>query len=392
MRTPNFKASMDGKRAVLEIYDDIGPSWAGMIDARSVAQALEAAGEASEIDVRINSYGGSAFDGLAICNILKKHPAKVHVRVDGIAASAASIIAMAGDEVVIPKNAMMMIHDPAVFVYGFEQDLLKAAEMLNKLKSAGVETYAAKTKKSKDEIAKLMKEETWFTGEEAVAAGFADKTEDEVELPPVESAAAALNMFRRAPSQLASLFALPQQKGPNMPDDKNKPETPQQIKPETPAVPQQTTTPEPTPATPKAPEATQQAEAPLTKADVEKATKEAAEMAVKSERERANDITALCNQAGRPSMANDFIASGKSVAEVQQELFKALCQDRQPADDGGTPQQSGGDAENKKYKEEYAKQRNAFQKAGVSEEEYIAGRRVDDGLDVLQTAVPAETK
>lgn len=385
---PKFKASMAGKhRVVLEIYGEIGPAWAGMIDETVVAAALKEAGDVQEIECRIHSIGGDAFAGLAIFTILKNHPAKKYMRVEGIAASAATLFLMAGDEIVVPKNAMLMIHDPVTVAWGFEADLLKAVEMLATIKAAGIETYASKTKKSKEEIAKLMSDETWFTGEEAVAAGFADKTDSEVKLLPVEQKATARNLFRRAPSQLASLLlAVPQQKGFIMPDVTQESSTlnaTQQAKPASQESPEQGK------ATEQQLAAIQAVAAPLqvlTQADVDKAAKDAAQMALQQERERTNDITALCCQAGRPSLANEFIANGKSVAEVQQSLFKALCEDRKPADDGGTPQQSGGDPDNQKYKSEYAKQRAAFQKVGVSEEDYIASRRVDDGLDVLQTA------
>jgi ATP-dependent protease ClpP protease subunit len=184
MTQPNFNIVMLAKgKARVEIYDVIGPSWAGMIDTKLVAQHLKDAGELSDIEVRINSPGGSAFDGLAIHNILKDHPAKVTVVIDGVAASAASLIAMAGDTIRIPKNAMMMIHEASGYVFGNKAELSKAIDMLDGVNRAGVATYVAKSKQSAEKVAQWMNDETWFTGQEAVDAGLADTTEaDESEL------------------------------------------------------------------------------------------------------------------------------------------------------------------------------------------------------------------
>jgi ATP-dependent Clp protease, protease subunit len=360
MKTPNFRAEAKGKSLRLEIYDVIGPSWAGMIDAKSVSEAIRDAGDVSKIDVHINSPGGDVWEGLAIHNLLKDHEAKVNVKVDGVAASSASVIAMAGDTITIPKNALLMIHNPWSFAMGYESDLRKQADVLAKHKTAIIETYLTKTKKSADEVSKLMDEETWFTGAEAVDAGFADKTSAEIS---VSKAASAHNeiaaMYQHAPSNFSPLAALASGKIPKEPDMPEK--TQAEIDAETKAA-----------AEVKA------------KAETEAKTKHDAEIsaAADAERDRAANITAVCNQAGKSNLAADFITNKTSLADVQAHLFKALCTERTPKDDGAGSTDKPADPD-AGYKAEYAKNK-AYAAAGMSEADYVATRRVDDGIDSLQ--------
>jgi ATP-dependent Clp protease protease subunit len=366
MKQPNFNVVMLSKgKARVEIYDVIGPSWLGMIDTKLVAKQLKEAGELNEIEVRINSPGGSAYDGLAIHNLLKDHPAKVTVVVDGVAASAASLIAMAGDTVRIPKNALMMLHEPSTFAFGNMSEMRKTIEQLEAVNSASIETYAAKTKQPSERVAAWLKEETWFTGQEAVEAGLADTTDKEISKPPAESKAAAAAMFSRtAPTELASLFAVAMQ-ATSVPQETPKMED--QKPAETPATP-----PAP-PATPPAPQ--------LTAADV----KAAADKSVAEERTRVSGIMSVCQKAGKPEMANDFIANGATLADVQNRMFEVLCAARPPVGDAGgndAPAANDPDAE---FKAEYAKDRAILMKSGVSEADYVTSRRISAGLEPLLT-------
>lgn len=137
--------------------------------------------KANEIHVHINSGGGSAFDGIAICNILRNHEAKVIAHIDGWAASAASIIAMGADEIIMPSNTMMMIHQASTFEYGNADDFEKTVKDLRKLDTAVKLSYKHRFVGEDDELEKLLKDETWLTAEEAVSLGFADKISDEIE-------------------------------------------------------------------------------------------------------------------------------------------------------------------------------------------------------------------
>lgn len=195
--------------AEVRIYDSIG-YWG--ITAGDFAAELEAI-KAKAITLRINSAGGDVFDGMAIYNLLRDHPATVTTRVDGLAGSIASIVALAGDTVTIPKTAYMMIHQPWAFTIGNASDMRAMADVLDKVAGPMVEIYAEKTGKTEAEVIELLDAETWLTGAEAVEAGFADEllrttsdaTEDDDDDDATEAAAAALDpsIFVNPPPELA---------------------------------------------------------------------------------------------------------------------------------------------------------------------------------------------
>lgn len=141
----------------------------------------------NEIHVHINSGGGNAFDGIAICNILKNHNAKVVVHIDGWAASAASIIAMGADEIIMPSNTMMMIHQASTFAYGNADNFEKTANDLRKIDKAVKASYQHRFVGEDSELEKLLNDETWLTADEAKALGFADTITNEIEYEePIE--------------------------------------------------------------------------------------------------------------------------------------------------------------------------------------------------------------
>lgn len=161
-------------RGVAEImlYDEIG-AWG--ISAQQFARELKALGDLQRIDLRVHSPGGDVFEGTAIYNLLKHHPARVDGYVDGLAASMATVVLMACDTVYIPENGMMMIHKPWGITGGDADDMRRYVDLLDKIEDTMVTAYASKTGKSADEIKALLKEETWMTGREAIEAGFADQ-------------------------------------------------------------------------------------------------------------------------------------------------------------------------------------------------------------------------
>ncbi len=156
--------------AEVNIYDEIG-MWG--VTASDFVKDLTGVGSA-EIRLHINSPGGDVFEGLAILTALRQHPAKVTVSVDGVAASAASFIAMAGDEIVMAPNAMMMIHDASGMVYGNADDLTQMADLLDKASQNIATIYAERAGGDADKWRAAMKIETWYTDQEAVDAGLAD--------------------------------------------------------------------------------------------------------------------------------------------------------------------------------------------------------------------------
>lgn len=167
----------------LTIYGPVvDSSWwnDGVTTPKQVQDTLQNAGNVKQINVHINSPGGSVFAGQAIHNMLKNHAANVTVYIDGLAASIASIIAMAGDKIVMPPGAMMMIHNPLLTMYGsyMAAEMRETADFLDKVKESLVATYTARqTKRSKDEIVALMDATTWMTAADAVENGFADEVD-----------------------------------------------------------------------------------------------------------------------------------------------------------------------------------------------------------------------
>lgn len=131
----------------------------------------------TEIHLYINSYGGSVFEGTAIYNQLRRHPAKKIVHVDGFACSVASVIAMAGDEIVMPRNAMMMIHNAFMTASGNAAELRKAADDLDAINRGNRQAYLQKAgdKLTEEELIQMLDAETWLTAEDCIRLGLADR-------------------------------------------------------------------------------------------------------------------------------------------------------------------------------------------------------------------------
>ena len=164
--------------AEISIYDEIG-GWG--ISAQQFAKDFKALGNnLKQINLHIHSPGGDVFDGIAIYNLLKNHPANKTVTIDGLAASMASVTAMAGTEIIMPENAMMMIHKPWGVQGGDADDMRKYADLLDKVEDTLIPAYAAKTGKSAEELAEMLAAETWLNGKECVEHGFADKLAEPV--------------------------------------------------------------------------------------------------------------------------------------------------------------------------------------------------------------------
>lgn len=132
---------------------------------------------ASQINIYINSNGGSVYEGTAIYNQLKRHPAHKTVYIDGFACSIASVIAMAGDEIIMPRNSLMMIHNMMMGVFGNSKEIRKAADDLDTINAAGRQAYLMKAgeKLSEENLVEMMDAETWLTAEQCIEYGLADK-------------------------------------------------------------------------------------------------------------------------------------------------------------------------------------------------------------------------
>ncbi|HEY9060960.1 MAG TPA: head maturation protease, ClpP-related [Pseudobacteroides sp.] len=168
----------------LMLYGEIASStwWGDEVTPKQFKSDLDGLGDISQLDIYINSGGGDVFAGQAIHSMLKRHKANKTVYVDGLAASIASVIAMAGDKIIMPQNAMMMIHKAWTFGVGNAADFRKLADDMDKIDESIVAAYMGKTATEKEKIVEMMDAETWMTAEEAVNLGFADEIEESKQL------------------------------------------------------------------------------------------------------------------------------------------------------------------------------------------------------------------
>jgi ATP-dependent Clp endopeptidase proteolytic subunit ClpP len=181
--------NLNSDRPEVYIYDEIGAWGITALDFVNELQSLKA----EAFDLHISSPGGEVFDGLAIYNAILSHKADVTVYVDGLAASAASFIAMAGNKVVIAKNAEMMIHDAMGLVIGNASDMAEMITTLDRLSDNIASIYADKAGGTADQWRSLMKEERWYNAQEAVESGLADEVQGKPsESEPTDSVAYTL--------------------------------------------------------------------------------------------------------------------------------------------------------------------------------------------------------
>ena len=179
----NFKNAAENQ-GELTIYGPISSEswWEDDVTPKKFKKDLDDLGNIDELDVYINSPGGDVFAGQTIYSILKRHKAKKMVHVDGLAASAASIIAMAGNVVHMPSNAMLMIHNPYTLGVGNANEFRRLADDLDKIRESIIAVYEGKTALLRDEIIKMMDDETWLTAKEALDYGFADMIDEEKQI------------------------------------------------------------------------------------------------------------------------------------------------------------------------------------------------------------------
>jgi ATP-dependent Clp endopeptidase proteolytic subunit ClpP len=178
-----FEIINKADKAEIWIYEQIGEDFwtGGGITAKSFQKEL-AGIKASQIDLHINSPGGEVFDGITIYNLIKQHPANVTTYIDGLAASIASVIALAGDSVIMAENALYMIHNPWGFAMGDATEMRKTADLLDKVAGSLVTAYTSKTGKPDDDIQTLLDAETWMTAQEAKDAGFIDEISEQMDM------------------------------------------------------------------------------------------------------------------------------------------------------------------------------------------------------------------
>jgi len=327
---PCFKfiaAAAADQPATLSIYDEIG-FWG--VQAKDFVGDLRAI-KSKVINVEINSPGGDVFAGLAIYNALKSSGKEIVVKVMGVAASAASLIAMAGDKIVMPKNTFMMVHNPWSFASGNADELRDTADTLDKIGASLQATYVARTGQSEDKIKELLSKDTWLTADESLALGFATEVTDAV------TASASFDMARAdLPEAVRGVFLAAI-------TTVTETET-EVINKESTTV---TTTETEGDAPPTDPVADQIAASAKTAGLEAYASVFALGATTVAEADiriaAAREIMALCKVAGRPDDAAPAIKANKSVADVRAALIAAKA-DEDVHTDTTKPNQLGTNA------------------------------------------------
>lgn len=296
-------AIVNGNELVLTgaVGDDMGWGWGDCFTATDVILALAQMGNTRDIIVRLNSGGGIATEGSAIHSALTRHQGKKTIVVEGIAASAASIIAMAGDEVVMALGAILMIHDPAGFTVGTIVDHEMQIAALTALGDAMASIYAAKSGQSVENCRADMKAEIWLKPEDAIAKGYADRIDGDRQDEP-EPVAFNYRMYQHAPAPILAL-----------------------------ADARQWTKRKPKADVSAANHANQETDMATLKADQTAAGNEqqkidaavTAATATSLPRAHAAEIATLCNEGGVPAMAASLLAEGATVEQAKAKINSA---------------------------------------------------------------------
>lgn len=204
-RSSLFKAEKKGDSADIYLYGVIGQTfWGDGISATKIKDELAKLGNVKTINIHINSEGGDVFEGRAIYTQLHKHSARKIVHVDGLAASIASLIAMAGDEIRMGEGTMMMIHNAWTIALGDAAELAKVVALLQSIDNTLVDSYVLRTKNKGEKVRKWMEADTWFTAAEAHKEGFCDVIDEPVRAAAMlrdSAMAAARLLYRNAPTR-----------------------------------------------------------------------------------------------------------------------------------------------------------------------------------------------
>lgn len=198
-------SAQSGAPARISIHDEIG-AWG--VTARDFIRDFDSLPQDSNIELSVHSPGGSVFEALAIYHVLNRAKDRITARVEGLAASAASLIVMAASRIEMPENAYLMIHNPWAVAIGDSEAMHAMADMLDKVKGSLTAIYVRRTGKSDEEIVALLDSETWMTGAEAVASGFADAVIDAAPVSAKVSDAARAH-FLKLPQALSAPEAMP---------------------------------------------------------------------------------------------------------------------------------------------------------------------------------------
>ncbi|VWB45846.1 peptidase S14 [Burkholderia pseudomultivorans] len=311
-----------GTEVEVRLYGDIG-FWG--TDAEMFAAKLDEVGStATSIVVAINSMGGDVFDAFAIYNSLRRHAGKVTGRVDGVAASAASLVLMACDTIVMPSNTMLMIHNPHTFAIGEADHLRKRADLLDSTRSNMVVAYVDRSGRTEEEVQEIMDAETWMTAAQAKEQGFCDEIADPIRIEAYAGAERLAAHFSEVPVAIRALLE----------DDDDM-------------------TPAPEPGRVPTPTSATASEVSVLASHVYSACRDAkiehcvegivlstglrdratVDAAIRS----AQDIAGICLAAGLTELTAGFVADGLTPDQVRARLFERVTASQKPINHRAAP-------------------------------------------------------
>ncbi|HDR6244501.1 TPA: Clp protease ClpP [Bacillus cereus] len=177
----NNNSDNESKKIIAYMHGTVGAGWWGDITAKKTREMFDNI-DADEIELHIHSVGGDAFEGVAICNYLRNHSSKITIVVDGLCASAASVIAMGADKVIMPSNTTMMVHRAATYAFGNADSLEKQAKKLRDVDASLIQSYKNRFNGEFFELEELLDNETYMTAETAKSYGFCDEIVDSVDI------------------------------------------------------------------------------------------------------------------------------------------------------------------------------------------------------------------
>ncbi|KWC46650.1 head maturation protease, ClpP-related [Burkholderia ubonensis] len=313
------QASANGGKVVeIRIYGDIG-FWG--TDADLFASKLdEVAATATSIVVAINSMGGDVFDAFTIYNALRRHAGKVTGRVDGVAASAASLILMACDTIVMPSNAMLMIHNPHTVAAGEAEDFRRLADLLDSTGANILAAYVQRSGLAEADVRAMMDAETWLTASQAKEQGFCDSIEEPISIAAYAGAARLAARFSAVPAEIRAVLE----------DDGEAPPPNPQLNPPADPAPPSLATPDVTALASHVYAACRDARIEHCAEGIVLATGLRDRATVDAAIRSAQDIAGICLAASLTELTAGFVADGLTPDQVRARLFERVTASQQP--------------------------------------------------------------
>ncbi|RQT53806.1 Clp protease ClpP [Burkholderia cepacia] len=312
-----------GSEVEIRIYGDIG-FWGTDADL-FVAKLDEVAATASSIVVAINSMGGDVFDAFAIYNAVRRYAGKVTGRVDGVAASAASLVLMACDTIEMPSNARLMIHNPHTVAAGESGDLRKLADLLDSMSDSMMAAYVERSGRTEEEVRTIMDAETWLTAAQAKEQGFCDAIVDPIRIAAYAGAARLAARYAAVPAEIVAVLEGDGEVPPVNPPADPSPQSPPPVAPDVAALASHVYA------------SCRDARIEHCAEGIVLATGLRDRATVDAAIRNAQDIAGICLAASLTELTAGFVADGLTADQVRARLFERVTASQKPINHRAAP-------------------------------------------------------